>query len=134
VVGILWVSFVTVLLMGGRCSRGERQADCQAGAPSGAHICRRLAQNCCASVEPFRAVVEDRPPETVSEIASKYPVAASRWWRTPAQGRVSQAGGSQAGGGAGRELRAQNWCASVEPLRAVVDDWPPVTMSMTESK
>jgi hypothetical protein len=34
----------------------------------------------------LRAVVEDRPPETVSEMASKYPVAASRWWRTPAGG------------------------------------------------
>ena len=84
--GLVWVSFVAVLCAVGTCSKGERQAGCQAGARSGADICSRLAQNCCASVEPLRAVVEDRPPETVSEMASKYPVAASRWWRTPAGG------------------------------------------------
>jgi hypothetical protein len=88
----------------------------------------------------LRAVVEDVPPETTSDTASKYPVAASRWWRTPDGGKDARGEGRE-GARSGSALcrrrllpPPQNWEASVDPFRAVVEDVPPLTMSDTASK
>ena len=39
------------------------------------------SSNCCSSVEPVSARVEDAPPETTCITSSKYPAPTSRWWR-----------------------------------------------------
>jgi hypothetical protein len=46
-----------------------------------AHAALLSAWNCCSSVEPVRARVDETPPETASMILSKYPAPTSRWWR-----------------------------------------------------
>ena len=46
-----------------------------------AHAALLSAWNCCSSVEPVRARVDETPPETASMTLSKYPAPTSRWWR-----------------------------------------------------